>query len=106
MTIASKDIPYVREDRLHKEMSNLNYKRDRLRDQIRREGKDEILISRMLSMETEACYIHRELEFREARRQAHRDFRDKNPRNYREKNSYKKRDNSRDNRAKRKENVV
>ncbi len=71
MTIASKDIPYVREERLHKELSNITYKRDRLRDQIRKEGRDDILIERLLALETNACYIHRELEVRTARRKAH-----------------------------------
>lgn len=98
MTITSKDIPYVREERLHKELSNLKYKRDRLRDQIRREGRDEILLQRMLSLETEVCYIHRELECRAARRKAHWAFKEKNP--------HKKRENKRENRAKRRENVV
>ena len=74
MTIASKDIPYVREERLHKELSNITYKRDRLRDQIRKEGRDEILIERLMSLETTACYLYRELEVRTARRKAHQQY--------------------------------
>ena len=74
MTIASKDIPYVREERLHKELSNITYKRDRLRDQIRKEGRDEILLERLQALETNACYIYRELEVRTARRKAHQQY--------------------------------
>ena len=101
MTIASKDIQYVREDRLHKELSNLSYKRDRLRDQIRKEGRDEILIGRLMGLETQFCYIYRELEHRAARRESHKKF-------VEERNSKKEKNfrNNRDNRAKRRKNVV
>ena len=98
MTIASKDIPYVREERLHKELSNINYKRDRLRDQIRKEGRDDILLERMLALETNACYIHRELEVRTARKKAHQAY-------MQEKYGKKVRKNK-DNRAKPRQNRV
>ena len=98
MTIASKDIPYVREERLHKELSNITYKRDRLRDQIRKEGRDDILIERLLALETNAGYIHRELEVRTARRKAHQVY-------TREKYGKKIRKNK-DNRAKPRQNRV
>jgi len=98
MPIASKDIPYVREDRLHKEMSFLSYKRDQLLHQIRREKKDEILAERLLSMEKEICYLYREVERRVARKEAHQKFM--------QKKNAKRNNFNRDNRAKRRKNSV
>tara|TARA_B100000700_G_scaffold226221_1_gene249624 strand:- start:8664 stop:8960 length:297 start_codon:yes stop_codon:yes gene_type:complete len=98
MPIANKDIPYVREDRLHKEMSFLSYKRDQLLRQIRKERKDEILAERLHSMETDICYIFRELERRAARKVAHQKFM--------QKKNAKRSHFKRDNRANRNKNSV
>ena len=74
MTVATNDIPYVREDRLSREMSGLSYKRDRLMHDLKRNRKDEILQERLLKVETEICYLYRELEHRVARRDAHAEY--------------------------------
>ena len=71
MTIAAGDIPYVRDDRLNREMSFLSQKRDKFLEQLKRNRSDEILRDRVSSIEIEICYIFRELECRLARRRAH-----------------------------------
>ncbi len=75
MANLSKDnIKYAREDRLHKELSSMSYKRDRLLSQIKREKLDDVLAERLLSLETDICYVFRELEHRQSRRDAHQNF--------------------------------
>ena len=102
MAITRKDIPYVREDRLHKEMSSLAYKRNRLLDQIKREKLDTLLAERLQSMETDICYMYRELEHRQARRTAHQQYTEQK---YARKNM-KRNHNNRDNRANPRKNRV
>jgi hypothetical protein len=98
MPIIRKDVQYVREDRLHKEMSSLAWKRNRLVDQIKKERLDTVLAERLLSLETELCYMYRELEHRNARRGAHE--------NYTQQKNMKRNHINRDNRAKPRQKVI
>ena len=75
MTVTKrKDIRYTREDRLHKELSSLSYKRDRLLAQIKREKMDDVLEERLQCLEVDICYVYREIEHRAHRKEAHRNF--------------------------------
>ena len=114
----SKDIPYVREDRLHNEMKYLQDKRNYLFSRLRdSRGKDERAASRLREVETQVCYVFREIEKRKLRKEAHasylkkkgiqrnRNYRDNGGRPRRENNYQNNRDN-RDNRANRTKKMV
>tara|TARA_B100000519_G_C14095586_1_gene368515 strand:+ start:294 stop:638 length:345 start_codon:yes stop_codon:yes gene_type:complete len=111
----SKDIPYVREDRLHNEMKFLQEKRNYLMGRLRdSRGKNSGVASRLREVETQVCYVYREIEKRRLRKEAHasylkkknyqrnRNHRDNNTRGSRE-NNYR---NNRDNRANRTKKMV
>lgn len=89
----SKDIPYVREDRLHNEMKFLSEKRNYLQSRMRdsRGPKREGIESKLLELETQVCYVFRELEQRYKRKESHTKY-------LKQKNMNKYRGN-RDNRA-------
>lgn len=102
----SKDIPYVREERLHNEMKFLSEKRNYLYGRLKESrGKNKNIPAQLREIETQVCYVYRELERRRLRREAHasylkkknhhknRDRRDNNSRNNRDNNYRKNRDN-------------
>ena len=113
----SKDIQYVREERLHNEMKFLQEKRSyllsRLRDSRGRGRED--TVSKLHEIETQVCYVFREIECRRRRKDAHasylkkknygrqRSHRDGN-RNHRD--GHKNNRNNYDNRANRSKNMV
>lgn len=107
----SKDIPYVREDRLHNEMKFLQEKRNYLFGRLRdSRGKDEKTAARLREVELQVCYVYREIEKRKLRKEAHASYlkkkgiqrRDNSSRQRRE-NNYR---NNRDNRANRQKKMV
>ena len=68
----SRDIPYVREDRLHNEMRGLSEKRNYLMSRMRDSRSDRKEIQKkLLQLEIDVCYVYRELEGRQARKVAH-----------------------------------
>lgn len=88
IVIEPKNIPYLREDKLHREVYSLeNRKNAIIRSSDKSSAKsDSYNITRI---ELEVCYLQRELEVREARKKAHNEFMQKK----------QKRSTYRDNRA-------
>lgn len=75
--IKSDDLPYLREDKIKKEVSFLENKRGGLIRKIRAGGDKDVLTrhrEEILLVENEICYLLREIYVREARRQAHENF--------------------------------
>jgi hypothetical protein len=71
----SRDIPYVREDRLHNEMRALSEKRNYLMGRMRDSRSDRKEIQKkLLQLEIDTCYVYRELEGRQARKIAHAEY--------------------------------
>ena len=71
----SKDIPYVREERLHNEMKFLQEKRSYLLSRLRdSRGKRGEIISKLREIETQVCYVFREIESRRRRKDAHAEY--------------------------------
>ena len=94
----SRDIPYVREDRLHNEMRALSEKRNYLMGRMRGSRSDRKEIQKkILRLEIDACYVYRELEGRLARKNAHAEYM---------KAKYKNNPRYRDNRANRSRKVI
>ena len=75
--VKSDDLPYLREDKIKKEVSFLENKRSGLIRKIRAEG-DKAVVTRhreeISLLENEICYLQREVHIRENRRQAHEIF--------------------------------
>jgi hypothetical protein len=86
ITVAPEHIPYLREDKLRKEMFNLESKKNAL---LRNNDRNPEKFDAINRIELEVCYLQRELEIRVARKNAHSEFLQK-----RSKRSY-----SHDNRA-------
>ena len=110
----SKDIPYVREDRLHNEMKFLQEKRNYLLSRLRgSRGKSDDIITRLREVETQACYVYREIEKRGLRKGAHASYlkkkgyqRNRNNRDNANRGREKNYHNNRDNRANRTKKMV
>lgn len=95
IVIEPKNIPYLREDKLHREVYSLeNRKNAIIRSGDKSSAKSDSYNIRRI--EFEVCYLQRELEIREARKKAHNEFMQKK----------QKRSPYRDNRARRPQNVV
>jgi|TARA_B110000467_G_C18060307_1_gene335865 hypothetical protein len=95
IVIEPQSIPYLREDKLRREVYSLENKKSAiLRNSEKSRSKDD---SRTIArLELEVCYLQRELEIRESRKLAHTAFLQKK----------QKRAPHRDNRARRPRNVV
>lgn len=66
--ISADSIPYVKEDRLKREVATLETRKHMiLRDRSRGNSQHTTL----LVIETDICYLQREIEIRENRRKAH-----------------------------------
>ena len=66
--ISADSIPYVKEDRLKREVATLETRKHMiLRDRSRGNSQQATL----LVIETDICYLQREIEIRENRRKAH-----------------------------------
>ena len=71
ISISPESIPYVKEDTLKREVFSLeNKKSAMLRDRERRKDSQ----SSIHRIETEICYLQREIEIRQRRRKAHSIF--------------------------------
>ena len=69
--ISPESIPYVRPEKLQREVSTLESRKSMiLRDKSRSKDSQ----ATVLMLETEICYLQRELEIRERRRKAHDKF--------------------------------
>lgn len=74
--ISADSIPYVKEDRLKREVATLETRKHMiLRDRSRGNSQHATL----LVIETDICYLQREIEIRENRRKAHALFLQKRP---------------------------
>ena len=69
--IPPESIPYVREEKLKREVATLETKKGMI---LRDKSKAKAQQSTLLMLEKEICYIQRELEIRERRREAHEKF--------------------------------
>ena len=71
--IPPESIPYVREEKLKREVSTLESKKSMiLRSRDRSRAKEQQ--GTVLMLEKEICYLQREIEIRERRRKAHEKF--------------------------------
>ena len=71
--IPPESIPYVREEKLKREVSTLESKKSMiLRSRDRSRAKEPQ--GTVLMLEKEICYLQREIEIRERRRKAHEKF--------------------------------
>ena len=89
----SKDIQYVREDRLHNEMKFLSEKRNYLLSRMRdsRGSRRDGIASKLLEIETQVCYVFRELESRYKRKDAHTKYlRQKNKNKFQNRANHKR----------------
>lgn len=90
INVEPQSIPYLREDKLRREVYGLeNRKNAILRNGDKSKSKNDLDAIRRI--ELEVCYLQRELEIREARKKAHTEFMQKK----------QKRTPFRDNRARR-----
>ena len=66
--ISADDLPYAKEDRLKREVATLETRKGMiLRDRSRSSSQQETI----RRIETDICYLQREIEIRENRRKAH-----------------------------------
>ena len=75
--ISSESLPYTREDRIRKEVFFLENRRSNLIRKIKEESERrmiEKMRSDLAEVETEVCYLQRELGFRDKRKKAHAEF--------------------------------
>jgi len=76
-TVSPADIVYIREDRIRKEIYNLENRKGALIRAARGEkkGRSQNDSSKSISyLETEICYLQRELEIRINRKKAHTEY--------------------------------
>ena len=77
-TVSPEDIPYIREDRIRKEIYNLENRKGALLRSSRSEKKSkaeaENTANSISFLETEICYLQRELEIRINRKKAHAEY--------------------------------
>lgn len=70
-------LPYAREDKIRKEVFFLENRRSNLIRKIKDEAERKVIEKMkgdLAEVETEVCYLQRELFFREKRKKAHADF--------------------------------
>ncbi len=80
ISIAPLDIPYMKEDRLRREIFSLENRKSSLsreRDRSKMEHNKETI----RRIEFEICYLQREVEIREKRKKVHAEFMQKKSRN-------------------------
>lgn len=90
LNVSLHDIPYAKEDRIHKDIFTLESRRS-----IIYQKKDEGFLESAKQVEVEVCYLQRELEIRKSRKIAHAEYMQKKMRGRSERINK----NSRDNRA-------
>ena len=70
--IPTQDIPYMKEEKLKREVATLESRKSMMLRSKERNGKQQQRTLQLL--ETEICYLQREIEIRERRRKAHSEF--------------------------------
>lgn len=71
ISISAESIPYVREDGLKREVFSLENKKSSILKERDRSKETQALVRRI---ETEICYLQREIEIRHRRKKAHSNF--------------------------------